>query len=447
MKKFIIILCLTASAFIMQAKNWSLIHYGTESDTITLRQDASDAQVYKFIGNFSTTPFKLTDGSNVYIPRCGMGDPMGQTVDMALQTDTSETGFRVKYLNRARKFVLTLTDGTSPRIRVDQALPYAHIYLVGGPVNTHDPNWLLGDARELDKDPEDPFIFYYRGFLKYNSFGDERGSLKFLTSNSSWSPAFHPEGTGNIALSQASSMRLDGADTKWEIPADGSGNGYYVIRLNTLDMTVKVLSFTASNVDYPGQVYITGDAMPCGWVNGSPEVMSPTDIFSGKYSWTGMVKPGQFKFLKVKNSWGSCYVSSLEDQPIVFDREYPVIYEFEYYNNGGKDYKFLFRENTECTIQLDLSTMTLKVKKTTTDSKESLLQESPYAVTVHQGKVILSSSSTSLQRLTVYRYDGSKLYDFSFSSRIEFLADKGCYILQMTDLDGMYLGKLKVLVT
>ncbi|MDP4240332.1 MAG: SusF/SusE family outer membrane protein [Bacteroidota bacterium] len=436
MKRIIICLILACSVLASNAKSWSIIGKALDKDTTLLIKDATNPILYRYVGKLTNKSFKVTDSTNYYIPTCGLSDPFNLQIGMEKQVDETQTGFMVKYPNSDNLYRISVTVGTTPQILVEKVVPYNHLYLIGGPVNSHDPNWLLTDAQELDKDPTNPFVFYYRGFLKYNTFGEERGSIKFLTSNTSWNPAFHPTGTVNALLSQASNMRLDGADTKWEIPADGSGNGYYVIKLNTLDETISVEQFVASNVNYPANVYITGDAMPCGWVNDVPEVMVSPNIFDGKYEWTGNVLAGQFKFLKVKGTWGSCYVSTVQDQSIEYGKSYPLVYEFEYYNNGGNDYKFVIPQADRCTIDVDLANMQMSVRKETQNSIENLKPGDEVIVTANAGKIQVKSSSSFRKDFAVFAVDGRKIHSNSFVYDSEVSLPKGCYIVKVTDNTG-----------
>ncbi|HEY6915632.1 MAG TPA: SusF/SusE family outer membrane protein, partial [Paludibacter sp.] len=433
MKKIITCLIIACSVFTLNAKSWKIIGKVLEADTTVLVQDAGNPSLYKYVGRLTNKSFKVFDGVDNYIPTCGLNDPFDQQVGMEKQVDESQSGFRVSYVNPNNLYRITLTDGTAPKIIVEKVVPYDHMYLIGGPVNTHDPNWLLGDARELDKDPANPFIFYYRGFLKYNTFGDERGSIKFLTSNTSWDPGFHPVGTSNVALAQAAKMRLGGSDTKWEIPADGSGNGYYVIKLNTLDETISVVQFEHANVDYPNNIYITGDAMPCGWVNGAPEIMTPSNIMEGKYSWTGNLVPGQFKFLKTKGTWGSCYVSTVKDQPIEYGKQFPVVYELDYISNGGNDYKFVATEAARCNIKLDLVTMKILVQKETENSIQNIKMNDDITISAGSGKITVKSSSSSKKKISIFTIDGRKIYNESFVYNSEISLSKGYYFVEITD--------------
>ncbi|MDR2622072.1 MAG: hypothetical protein LBC48_05765, partial [Dysgonamonadaceae bacterium] len=46
-----------------------------------------------------------------------------------------------------------------------------NLYIIGGPFNAHNPNWLFRDIVQLEKDSENPSVFYYRGYIGYNTFG------------------------------------------------------------------------------------------------------------------------------------------------------------------------------------------------------------------------------------------------------------------------------------
>lgn len=446
MKPLILFLITICTAFTVQAKNWTIIGKALENDTTKLEQNPANTNVFKYVGKITNGEFKLSDGTNVYIPVCGLNDPMGQAIDMEIQTNPNQTGFAVRYVNPNKIYVITFTNGVNPTLQVEFAVTYQNMYLIGGPVNTHNPNWILTDARQLDKDTANEFVFYYRGFLVYNSFGDEPGAIKFLTSNNSWAKAFHPAGSLNVSLSKASKMRLDGPDTKWVIPADGSGNGYYVIRLNTLDETIEVLQFTPSNIDYPNKVYITGSAMPCGWVNHTPEIMQPTNIFEGKYKWTGTVTPGQFKFLKSTGSWGSCYVSTTNDQPVEFDTEYSIVYEYEYYNNGGNDYKFVFNDTTTCTILVNLHTMKMVVKKGITNDIGLNKQPQSYKICGNNGVIKASTNDYLPKNISVYNFAGQKVYNNTFVLNTEFNIQKGFYIVIITDNKKQVCKKTKLVL-
>ncbi len=433
MKKLILLL-LTIYAFsTLQARDWAIIGDALENETTFLEQDPSNSNVYKYVGKLTSDEFKLWDGTNIYIPVCGMNDPMGQEIGMEIQANEGQSGFGVKYVKNDQMYVITLVDGANPTLKVEMADIYKHLYLIGGPVSTSGGSWQLSDARELERDADNQFVFYYRGFLIYNNSREEAGAFKFLSSNSNWENAFHPIGTSNVALSQASRMRLNGNDTKWELPADGSGNGYYVIKLNTLEETIEVLQFTPSDVEYPDKIYLTGDAMPCGWSNDNPEVMIPTNIMEGKYKWSGNIVPGQFKFLKIKNYWGSCYVSTIEDQLVETEESYTVIYE-GWGETPLNDYKFVFSESKECTISLDLSTMSFVIREGIGNSiVDADNQKEKYLIKGLNGILKAESDDPTPMEIIVYDLVGREINRKSFVSNTQVSVSKGFYIVVLCD--------------
>jgi hypothetical protein len=371
MKRFLALIFLTliACRFAVAQTEWSIVGEAVPAGGVArLTQDPADAQTYTYAGHLDSRPFKLTDGTALYVPACGDNDPLGQTVSLRSASDPSETGFRIRYTKPSDFFRLTLktTPAGAQQITLEQEIPPGQLYIVGGPLNTHDPNWLLSDAKELEPDATNPFVFRYKGYLAYNSFGDERGNIKFLLGRS-WDPAWHPAGTANAPLTDALktpiAMRLGGADTKWTIPSDGSGNGYYEISLNTFDKTICVDSFRYSAEAYPDKIYLAGAAVPCDWDKENPEVMTPIADRYGSYAWSGTVAQGEFKFLQAKGTWGRCYVATSAAEQIVFNHPHPIVYEFEYYNNGGHDYKFVMPEAGAVTVAVDLKAMTATVRK------------------------------------------------------------------------------------
>ncbi|HET7733314.1 MAG TPA: hypothetical protein VFK73_05685, partial [Paludibacter sp.] len=170
----------------------------------------------------------------------------------------------------------------------------ANVYLIGGPVNKNNPNWLLNQKVELTKDANNPSIFYYKGYLAYNWRGDERGNIKFLVGDT-WNDAFHPNTADNQLLTGTTSMRQNGDDTKWFIPADRSGDGYYELTFNTQAMTLTVDLFRHDL--NPEKIYAVGGSMPCGWNNNAPEVLTRANPTVAVYTWTGIMNSGDFKFL------------------------------------------------------------------------------------------------------------------------------------------------------
>ncbi|MDR1682987.1 MAG: T9SS type A sorting domain-containing protein [Candidatus Symbiothrix sp.] len=235
------------SALNAQAE-WHITGDAVSDNSTVFVQSPNSAQEFFFTGKLTNQEFKITDGTDVYVANCGDNDPLEQLITLRKTDDADETGLRIRYVTHNEIFRITLTiTRNSKQITAERLTPPKELYIHGGPFNRHDPNWMLEDAIEMERDADNPFIFYYRGEIRYNTFGDERGAIKFLLGRT-WGDNYHPAGSTNVPLLQASKIRLGGADTKWEIPADGSGDGYYKITVNLLDETIRV-QFGNTNIN------------------------------------------------------------------------------------------------------------------------------------------------------------------------------------------------------
>lgn len=419
------------SSLIAQTE-WRLVSDSIEGGSVAFVQNPTNTREFIYRGQLGDDWFKISNGTVTYVPLCREVDPLGQILDTKGDSNSEELGFRIRYSENTDYYKITLTTSRSnPTIIAEKMTPPEQIFLIGGPVNTHDPNWQLYDAKSLEKDPNNPFIFYYKGFLRYNTFGEERGSIKFLT-GLAWDPAYHPYGSVNVPLAQAAKMRYGGADTKWTIPEDRSGDGYYVIKLNTFDETISILEFDPNAVYYPDNIYITGTAVPCGWTNLSPETMTKIYPKGSIYTWTGKLSVGEFKFLKDKGTWGSCYVATTENEPVVFGNEHDIVYEFEYWTGNGKDYKFTTTEASESTIQVDLSTMKMTVNKANlmgVDKNELLSKVTIYS---KEKKLIVKNEADEQVRIRIFRIDGREVVQRTFNGDIEIPLNPGLYVVELT---------------
>ena len=222
---------------------WRIMGAGSGEEGFLMQQTSGNAAEFTYTGPLTNQWFKITNNTTSYVPLCGDSDPLGQTIDLRQENDPAETGLQIRYAGKKEYFRVTLNVMfSSQKVSVERIEPPQSLYIMGGPFNknTAGGNWLLEDAVEMERDLLNPFIFYYQGELRYNTFGEERGNIKFLISKS-WGENYHPVGTTNIPLTQATKIRKQGVDTKWTIPSNRSGDGYYVITVNTLDETIKVI--------------------------------------------------------------------------------------------------------------------------------------------------------------------------------------------------------------
>lgn len=237
------------------------------------------------------------------------------------------------------------------------------VFMIGGPLNKNHPNWLLDHKVELTKDAADPFLFHFKGYLAYNWRGDEPGNLKFLTHND-WSNGYHPNTAENQLLAGTTPIRQGGDDTKWFIPADRSGDGYYEFTINTRDMNLTVNVFRHDL--NPGKIYGVGSAMPCGWNNSNPEVFERINPEVAIYQWTGVLNSGEFKFLAPLSlgNWDYGYCATTASEPVTYSTEQNLVFEVRNSSlTTFDDFKFVMSETAECTVTVDLDKMTMVVTK------------------------------------------------------------------------------------
>ncbi|MHB9055680.1 MAG: hypothetical protein ACYC2P_05935 [Paludibacteraceae bacterium] len=444
--KIKLLLLAAFSCFVtVNAQNlWKILGEAVPAGSADLIQNPSDPAEYIYRGKLSGMWFKITNGTNTYVPICRENDPLGNILDAHIESSTAETGFRIRYSTPNDFYKVSFREGRSTsKISVERITPPEKIYLAGGPVNTHDPNWLLSDARDLEKDASNPFIFYYKGFLRYNTFGDEPGSIKFLI-GLNWDTAYHPYGSTDVPLAQASKMREGGTDTKWTIPADRSGDGYYIIKINTFDQTINIVEFDPNAEYFPANIYITGDAMPCGWTNVAPVTMIKQTEKGSTYFWTGNLTPGQFKFLKEKGTWGSGYAATKENDPIVFGQSQDIVYEFEYWNGGGNDYKFVVSQSEQVTIQVDLKTMKMIVINDLT-GVSPVEKQSGFHLFSKNGKVYVKNTAENKFHMNVFGIGGHMILNRNFQKDCVISLNNGMYIVELQeDESGVYRQKVIV---
>jgi hypothetical protein len=140
-----------------------------------------------------------------------------------------------------------------------------------------------------------------------------------------------------------------------------------------------------------------------------------------------------------------CYVATSDDEPIVLGNEHNLVYEFEYYNGGGNDYKFVMPETGEYRFTVDLNTMKLRVDQPGTElnaphSDREIIYYS------HSGKLFLKGNAGQRLQVAVYGIDGRKVAAAIFVENAEIALPKGFYIVVPSDGSGKRVAGRKVLV-
>lgn len=321
------------------------------------------------------------------------------------------------------------------------------LFLIGGPFIEGDLNWSTRvDAVRMERDAVNPDVFHYQGVLEYNLYGSEPGNFKILVNGRQWEDELHPAGDVNVSMldlkeqGQGTLVRrinYNTADSKWFLPEDGSGNGYWDFTVDAKNLTIKVNEFTPS-LDYFTEMYLTGEPFG-GFVEDNPMVMTRTE--RGVYQWTGTCQSGRFKFLRQRKFWAPSYMATVENDPVTLGVPRPVMFVKNYtVPASGNDWLFVLDEADAgklVTVTLDLNKMEMLVEEaanpgTGVESAEAL-QAAVYA---RDGQVHIAGVAGEAYTVQVFSLDGSRVQTANCSGSMEMALPAGAYIVSLTDAAG-----------
>lgn len=234
----------------------------------------------------------------------------------------------------------------SIHIEALDAPEYSELWFVGNPTG-----WSF---KPMTADASDPFIFYYNADLSAG------GEFKIATQPTfDQSTVFlRPETNGHAAgknqnvVKWSESEKPGGAnDYKWNI-----SGGVYKIRLDIRDMKIDVIPFTP----YP-VIYLVGDATPGGWSIDNATPMAPLSGDPYKFSWTGTLKAGEFKFsCDKKSDWnGDWFLASQAGMEPSGDAEQMIFSA----SGSNPDNKWKITSPGTYIIELDQLKQTVKIRK------------------------------------------------------------------------------------
>ena len=394
-----------------------------------------DGKEFVYVGGMSADAFKITDGTTMYLHACGSNNPLGDSITLR-EAGVDERGLCIRYAGKEDMFRLTLSvDGDVKSLKAERVEHPRNLYIHGGPFNLDAGDWQIQDAVLLTTDPERPYVFWYKGDLHYNEIGAEGGSFKLLQKHD-WGDNYHPEGTGNVSLSEAIGkplkMRLNGEDSKWTIPADHSGDGYYEIEVDVVNLTLTVTKFVPGEARYPRAVFAVGAALPCGWPLDNTTAMQMDSVEDGVYEWAGYVTEGDFKFTMRHGSYGRCWVSTVENQPVFSGEEYDVVYEENYFAGGdAHDYKFVITQEGISKLRLDLTKMkfTVEGQPSAEPSQVDVVKEEHVICYSREGRLFLMADCDERMRMNIFSVDGRRVAGGVFVRATDVELPAGSYIV------------------
>ena len=330
------------------------------------------------------------------------------------------------------------------------------LFLIGGPFIQGDLDWSERvDAVRMERDAENPDVFHYKGVLEYNLYGSEPGNFKILVNGRQWEDELHPSGDANVSMldlkeqGQATLTRrinYNTPDSKWTLPEDGSGNGYWDFTVDAKNLTIKVNDFVPS-LDYFTEMYLTGEPFG-GFIEDSPMVMARTE--RGVYQWTGTCQSGRFKFLRQRKFWAPSYMATVENDPVTLGEPRPVMFVKNYtVPESGNDWLFVLGEADAgklVTVTLDLNKMEMLVEEAanpgTGVASTEALQAAVYA---SDGLVHIAGVAGEAYTVQVFSLDGSRVQATTCSGGMEMALPAGAYIVSLADAAGSTVNTKVVL--
>jgi hypothetical protein len=177
---------------------------------------------------------------------------------------------------------VSITTATTP--------PYKRLWMLGDATPT---GWDINAPSGMRVDSSNLFVFSYNETLK-------AGEFKIPTSTGSFSTDYYMPLTNHPAITETGVQLVPGGnpDNKWQI----TNPGPYKIRLDLQNMKINIKPFTAYT-----QIWMVGDATPVGWNINSPQPMTPDPSDPYKFSYTGPMTAGEFKFPLATGNWGCDY--------------------------------------------------------------------------------------------------------------------------------------------
>ncbi len=229
------------------------------------------------------------------------------------------------------------TQLTSKVVTIDIAT-YAPVSKTLFIIGDASPNgWSADNATLLAPTTDNPTVFVYKGALS-------AGSFKFITSKGQFLPAYQKGADGGHIIYRTLDSEPDGQFTVTD-------PGMYKVTVSLLDLTVTLVKLALPAYDH---IYMVGDASPNGWTITSATELTPNPDNPYLFTYTGVMKPGDFKFPVNRNDdWGQDMFEKTSDSTM-------------YLHKGGTagDDKWTITKKGHYVITLNLMDNTISMKRT-----------------------------------------------------------------------------------
>lgn len=200
---------------------------------------------------------------------------------------------------------LTGCDGEKDLIIIDGDLPIktSTLYMVGDAT----PNgWSIDNPTPLVASADDNLVYTWEGELF-------KGEIKLCLTPGSWDAGFIRPTSGNEEINKNGQtdvkfqMHAGDPDEKWRVTE--AGNYLLTFNLRNWTMSAKYLGEADIPVLEPlevEQLYMVGDATPCGWNIDEPFPLTKLSTYVWQYE--GEMENGEFKCVAETGNWDAEFI-------------------------------------------------------------------------------------------------------------------------------------------
>lgn len=214
---------------------------------------------------------------------------------------------------------------------------------------------------KMTQDPNNHFIFRYGAVIG-------KGQFKFGTTVGSWENMYKSADKDNADISSTSVQFVSGTDPdwKWFVNDEQGGKPYKI----ALDITAGNESMVMREFVPYGNIWLIGDAAPCGWslddaASSDAAKMTPsTDSYN--LTWTGDLAAGELKFsCDLQRDWNGAWFMPAKNNEDFTDAENEVItfIDLQLPENSGTDRKWKVSQAGNYTITINQLTERISIKK------------------------------------------------------------------------------------
>lgn len=329
------------------------------AEELTLDPDEADTEVLTFTWNAPadrgenaklTTYFRMDIADNNFETATDLIEiPAGETSLSLTTDDVNEalTKWGISPGATVRLEAELIASVENPNLYMKPELSKTTLLVKGYKVESK-PLWIVNDAKTLFDSDETSEIMLAKQYSWTGKFAKNTG-IKFVFDKATQLPSLNKGADNNTLVRRTSASE---PDNLFNAPEDG----YYTVNLSTKTKKVSWEKVITDNdpSDY-GQVFMVGNACPCGWNIGEPVPMTHDDVNPEIFYWEGYLGTGEMKLPLWTGNWGCDYL-----MPVIHYSTQDGDDNVQLIPSGNPDYKWNI--TTAGNYRVVVNTYLMKIK-------------------------------------------------------------------------------------